>query len=74
LSERYCTVTLADGTGCRVMRLAILGIGCTNCTPFATGREQAARAMAIDDSQVVRVTDYPAVIASVTHDLMSTLA
>jgi hypothetical protein len=56
------------------MKLAILGTGCANCTPFATGREQAVRTMATDDAQVVRVTDYPAVIASVAYGLMSTLA
>jgi small redox-active disulfide protein 2 len=53
------------------VKLEILGASCPNCTRLAAVVARAVHDMAIDDAQVVKVTDYPTIIG---YGVMSTPA
>ena len=53
------------------MRLEILGSGCANCQKLMVVTEAAARDLGIDDAELVKVEDFPTIMA---YGVMSTPA
>jgi small redox-active disulfide protein 2 len=53
------------------MKLEILGSGCANCQKLYAMTETAVRDLAIDDVEVVKVEDFPTIMA---YGVMSTPA
>ncbi|MGE5229762.1 MAG: thioredoxin family protein [Deltaproteobacteria bacterium] len=53
------------------MRLEILGSGCANCKRLMAVTEAAVRDLGIDDAELVKVEDYPQIMA---YGVMSTPA
>lgn len=53
------------------MRLEILGSGCANCKKLMAVTEAAVRDLGIDDAELVKVEDFPRIMA---YGVMSTPA
>ena len=45
------------------MKLEILGSGCANCQKLMTLTEAAVRDLGIDDAELVKVEDFPTIMA-----------